>query len=77
MLKNYGIAVEDPRLKPEIMEYSHGSSISEEKKLEVQVKIQKFFNRLYRMIEKNKDKLTLKKVFNDFDKAKKGYLNYS
>ena len=42
--------------------------------MEVEIKLLKFFKRLYKMIVKNK--LSLKRVFNDFDKAKKGYLNF-
>ena len=75
MFQNYGIAVMDPRLMK--LDMSQNSQISiryEERKVEVQSKMVKFFTRLYRMIEKNK--LTLKKVFNDFDKSKKGYLIY-
>lgn len=72
MLKCYGIAVEDPRL---VKIDNSELSISEETKAEVEVKLIKFFNRLYRLIEKNN--LTLKRIFSDFDKSKKGYLIFT
>ena len=65
MLKCYGIAVEDPRL---VKIDNSELSISEETKVEVETKLIKFFNRLYRLIEKNN--LTLKRIFSDFDKSK-------
>lgn len=72
MLKCYGIAVEDPRL---VKIDNSELSISEETKAEVEAKLIKFFNRLYRLIEKNN--LTLKRIFSDFDKSKKGYLIFT
>lgn len=72
MLKCYGIAVEDPRL---VKIDNSELSISEETKVEVETKLIKFFNRLYRLIEKNN--LTLKRIFSDFDKSKKGYLIFT
>lgn len=75
MLKNYGIAVEDPRLAKVDASESQGSSfLTEELRMQVEAKVIKFFKRLCKMIEKNN--LSLRRVFNDFDKARKGYLVY-
>ena len=38
----------------------------------IQKKLFKFFQRLFKMVQKNK--LSLKRVFDDFDHARKGYL---
>ena len=73
MLKNYGIAVEDPRLAKVDASDSQGSSfLTEEMRMQVETKMIKFFKRLHKMIDKNN--LSLRRVFNDFDKARKGYL---
>ena len=73
MLKNYGIAVEDPRLAKVDASDSQGSSfLTEELRMQVEAKMIKFFKRLHKMIDKNN--LSLRRVFNDFDKARKGYL---
>ena len=75
MLKNYGIAVEDPRLAKVDASESQGSLfLTEELRMQVETKVIKFFKRLCKMIEKNN--LSLRRVFNDFDKARKGYLVY-
>ena len=73
MLKNYGVAVEDPRLRSSIAQ-SQSEQISADMRSEVEGKLISFFKRLRKMIEKNK--LSLQRIYNDFDRAKKGYLNY-
>lgn len=40
---------------------------------EIQLKVSKCFTRLYRIIKKNN--ISLRKVFNDFDKSKEGKLS--
>ena len=75
MLKNYGIAVEDPRLLKNEWSSESFSSVCEEKRIQVQTLLVKFFTRLFKMI--NRNKLSLRRVFNDFDKARKGYMIFS
>ena len=53
---------------------SQSELISVDMRSDVEAKLLTFFKRLNKMIQKNN--LTLQRIFNDFDKAKKGYLNY-
>jgi hypothetical protein len=65
MLKTYGIELEAPSLTHTASDYAQEAT---------KEKIKACFVKLSKIIVKNK--LSLRKVFNDFDKKKKGYLTF-